>query len=331
MGNPQRRQTPLPDSFATLTAHALTGVPTGGLSQTAGFSLAGRFLGNNNLSSRQAIDLLVAAAEFNRRHPLRSGNKLHLPTSGELIITGDLHNHQRNFSRLKSFANLANFPERHVILQEMIHGGPLGADGEDTSLQMILEACDWALQFPGQIHFLLANHDLAQITGVAIMKDGYDLTERFQRAYGIWYGARGIAVAAAFRDFVVSMPLAAISATGLFLSHSLPSDSDMQGFDPSILQRDLTEPDYQRNGSVYKLLWGRNQTQALLDQLSKIWWADIYICGHQAQDGGHGSIGRNMLIIDSSHNHGVLVPMLLERQYTLPDLIQRLVPLASIE
>lgn len=282
------------------------------------------------MSPRQAIDLLLTAAEYNRTHPLRNGNKLHLPNMGELIVTGDLHNHQRNFDRIKKFANLASFPDRHVILQELIHGGPLGPDGEDTSLQLLMEACLWALDFPGRVHFLLANHELAQITGVAVMKDGYDLTERFNRAYGLWYAGRGPAVAAAFRDFVMSMPLAAISATGLLLSHSLPSDSDMPTFDPSILERQLTGEDFQRNGSVYKLIWGRNQTQAVMDQLSKAWWADLYICGHQAQESGHGIMGRNMFLLDSSHNHGVLLPLLLEKQYTISDLSARVVPLAGI-
>jgi hypothetical protein len=282
------------------------------------------------VSSRQTIDLLLAAADYIRNHPLRNGNKLHLPTNGELIVTGDLHNHQRNFERIKRFASLDRFPDRHVILQELIHGGPLGADGEDTSLQLLADACQWALDYPGQVHFLLANHDLAQIMGVAIMKDGYDLTERFNRAYGLWYGSRGVNVSAAFRDFVVSMPLAAISASGLLLTHSLPSDSDLSTFDPSILERQLTEDDYQRTGSVYKLIWGRNQSQAVLDALAKVWWADLYICGHQAQDSGHGVIGRNMFLLDSSHNHGMLLPIILEKQYTINDLSSRVVPLASI-
>jgi hypothetical protein len=287
-------------------------------------------MGSPVVSSRHAIDLLLAAAEYNRNHPLRSGNKLHLPTSGEMIVTGDLHNHRRNFERIQNFADLGRFPDRHVILQELIHGGPLGADGEDTSLQMLADACQWALEFPGQVHFLLANHDLAQIMGVAIMKDGYDLTERFNRAYGLWYGSRGVNVAAAFRDFVISMPLAAITATGLLLVHSLPSDSDMATFDASILQRELTEEDYQRTGSVYKLIWGRNQSQAVMDKLSKLWWADLYICGHQSQDAGYGVMGRNMFLVDSSHSHGTLLPIILEKQYTIGDLSARVLPLAGI-
>ena len=105
----------------------------------------------------------------------------------------------------------------------------------------------------------------------------------------------------------------------------------MVDFDVSILRRPLDNSDFQRTGSVYKMLWGRSQTAELLASLSKQWWADIYICGHQEQDRGYGVLGKNLLVLDSSHNHGVLLPMVLDRQYTIDDLIQTLIPLASLK
>ena len=76
-----------------------------------------------------------------------------------------------------------------MILQEIVHGGLLGADGGDHSLDMLLEAIAWADQYPGQVHFLMANHDLAQVYGQPIMKDGYDLTDRFTRYFKSRAGA----------------------------------------------------------------------------------------------------------------------------------------------
>ncbi len=163
------------------------------------------------------------------------------------------------------------------------------------------------------------------------MKDGYDLTERFNRGYGVFYGGRAAEVSAAFREFVHSMPLAAITISGIFLSHSLPGDQDMESFDAGIVRRTLTDSDYQRNGSVYKMIWGRFQSEQTLATLSKLWWADTFICGHQMQETGFGRLGKNMLILDSSHNHGVLLPLVLDRQYTMTDLIKVLVPLAGVE
>ena len=282
------------------------------------------------MSARQSIDILMQAAEVNKQNPIRKGNLLHFPADGELIISADLHNHRRNFERIVTFAALEQFPQRHVILQELIHGGALGPDGEDTSIEMILDAADWALQFPGQVHFLLANHDVAQVTSMPILKDGYDLTDRFTRSFNAFYGAQGVNVLAAYKQFVYSMPLAGITASGIFLSHSLPGVRDLDDFDPSIVRRKLTMTDYLRGGSVYKMVWGRFQTSDLLAQLSKLWWSDLFICGHQGQDTGHGTLGKNMLIVDSSHNHGTILPLVLNRQYTMEDLIKALIPLSSL-
>jgi hypothetical protein len=246
-----------------------------------------------------------------------------------LIVVGDLHNHHRNFERVQKLANLDQFPDRHVILQEIVHGGVLTPDGADRSLDMLLDAIAFSEEYPGQVHFLLANHDLAQVQGQPIMKDGYDLTDRFTR-YFKQVSANDPAAVVAFRNFIHSMPLAAITLTGILLSHPLPSPRDMATFDHTILRRQLTEADFTRTGSVYMLIWGRNQTQEQLNTLSRAWWSDLFVCGHQAKDTGSGTIGDRMLVIDSSHNHGTFLHVDLARQYTLQDLENAVRPLASI-
>lgn len=282
------------------------------------------------MTAEKTIDLLRQAAAMNRADPFRNAQMLCFPGTGELVVLGDLHNHQRNFERAIKLANLERFPNRHVILQELIHGGALGAAGEDTSLDIQLQALQWALKHPGQVHFLLANHDMAQVQRLAIMKDGYDLTDRFDRNIGLRFGKNAPNVNAALREFFYSQPLAAITMTGVFLSHSLPAARDLPRFDPAILRRTLTERDYDRNGPIYQLIWGRFQSQEVLTTLSRIWWAELFVCGHQAQDAGFATIGDRMLIIDSSHNHGVFLPIDLGRQYTLADLTAALRPLASV-
>ena len=46
---------------------------------------------------------------------------LQMPNYGQLVMTGDLHGHFRNFDRLKKYANLERTPARHVVLHEMVH------------------------------------------------------------------------------------------------------------------------------------------------------------------------------------------------------------------
>ncbi len=275
-------------------------------------------------------NVLKQGAKLNRVDPLRNGNMLCFPGVGELIVAGDLHNHERNFERIKTVADLGASKDRHVILQELIHGGAIGQDGADRSLEMLLEAIEWADKYPGQVHFLLANHDLAQVQGQAIMKEGYDLTERFNRYFESKAGVFLENAEGAFGDFVYSMPLAGITLTGVLLSHSLPGPRELAGFDSSILRRELADEDYSRTGSVYQLIWGRNQSQEVLNALSKAWWSELFVCGHQAQDQGTGRIGDRMVILDSSHNHGAYLEMDLARQYTMEGLMACADPLASV-
>jgi len=70
------------------------------------------------------IDLLNKGIKANNTDKFRRGNLIHLPADGSLVVTGDLHGHRRNFERITTFADLANNPDRHIALQEIIHGGP---------------------------------------------------------------------------------------------------------------------------------------------------------------------------------------------------------------
>ena len=86
------------------------------------------------------VDLLKKAAEANRVDKYRCGNLICLPADGSLIVSGDLHGHRRNFKRLCAFADLANNPDRHIILQEIIHGGPQDQQGYCLSYKLLFDA-----------------------------------------------------------------------------------------------------------------------------------------------------------------------------------------------
>jgi hypothetical protein len=66
------------------------------------------------------------AAEANRRTPGRQGNLVELSPdlALEVMVTGDLHGHRQNFNLLRRLAALDENPGRHLVLQEVCHGGP---------------------------------------------------------------------------------------------------------------------------------------------------------------------------------------------------------------
>ena len=123
-------------------------------------------------SADQVVETFGAAADENRMEPLRQEQVVFLPGEGELWMTGDLHDHRRNFDKLVRAADLGNNPQRHLILHELIHGDHYDANGAEESWITLFRAAELKCDFPGQVHFLLANHDLAQIHGKGIMKAG---------------------------------------------------------------------------------------------------------------------------------------------------------------
>ena len=88
---------------------------------------------------------LKAGANLNTSDPLRNGNMLCFPGEGDMVVAGDLHNHERNFQRIQKYADLDNNPLRHVILQELIHGGALNKEGADNSIDMLLDVSKYLL------------------------------------------------------------------------------------------------------------------------------------------------------------------------------------------
>ena len=80
--------------------------------------------------SQLIVDLLNSGVQANNTDRFRHGSLISLPSDVRLIATGDVHGHRRNFERIPAFADLANNPNNHVLLQEVIHGGPRDAAGD---------------------------------------------------------------------------------------------------------------------------------------------------------------------------------------------------------
>src|SRR5207248_10435900 len=141
------------------------------------------------------------------------------------------------------------------VLHELIHGDHLHPNGAVKSSNTPTKPAEITYNYPGQVHFLLANPALAQIHGEGIMKNGLSVCEAFtaglKRDFGSVYQRVNVAVT----EFLLSLPLAIRAPNGLFFCHSLPRDDQVDGFDFSIFDRPLTGPDYKRRtGPVYQLI-----------------------------------------------------------------------------
>ena len=90
----------------------------------------------------------------------------------EVMITGDLHGHRRHFNAIRKIAALDANPRRHLVLQEVCHGGPTYPHGGGCMSHAMLEdVAKLKVAFPQQVHFLIGNHELAEITEYPIQKN----------------------------------------------------------------------------------------------------------------------------------------------------------------
>ncbi len=272
-----------------------------------------------------AIDTLRKATELNLEDPLRDGSLLRFANYGQVVMTGDLHGHRRNFEKLVRYCQLESTPVRHILLHEMIHSEPLGLDWVDRSVELLLDAAQWKVFLPEQVHFLQSNHELAQLRNHDITKGGRLVTDEFQRGVAQVLGFEHVdAAMEAIDGFIASFPVAARSDNGIFFAHSLPDAYHLHSFDPNCVYQPPDKLDIEEGGMIYQLVWGRRHTPALLDKLAEAWDVGFFVIGHQPQEMGYAVLHNRLIILASDNDHGVFLPVDCGRRYDLETLTKRI-------
>lgn len=276
-----------------------------------------------------ACRALLEAAELNREDPLRKGSMLHFGSAGQLVMTGDMHGHLGNFEKLQRFCRLENNPGRYVILHELIHNGT-GPDSLDLSIDLLVRAAQWKVAFPDNVFFLQSNHELAQLRGQEITKGGRSVILEFERGVAARYGARAGDVLDGVQQYLESLPLAARTANGVWLSHSLPDITHIDNYELGIFDREPTAHDLAPGGAAYSLVWGRFHRSDDVERFATRLKVDVCIVGHTPQEMGYTVIGR-LIIVASDHQHGVFLPFDLSRKYTAEQLAANVRKFVSVE
>ena len=274
-------------------------------------------------------DLFEQAAHANFSEKTRTGSTVHLPSHHDLIMTGDLHDHGLNFKRICKLAALHTSPTRHVILHEVIHGPHL-VNGCDMSIRTLARVAALKLQYPGQVHLLQSNHELSQLGGGDISKDGVSVVGTFNESVRLMYGQKADDIFNALRTYIASLVLAVRCPNGVICSHSVPSQHMLARFDPSVLDRIPTPEDLLPRGSAYDMVWGRNHTPDLAEKLAERWNVKLFVMGHQPAEMGYKIETPTMLVLASDHSHGMVLPINTSKAYDLDSLIGLLIPLASV-
>lgn len=265
------------------------------------------------------IVLLQQAREVVLRTPGRRGHLVDLQDCDEILVIGDLHGHVPNFQAIWTLADLAKHPRRHLVVQELIHGKFPASNGGEKSHQLVDLFAVALTQFPGRIHYLPGNHEMAQWTGRKILKGESNLNEFFRKGVVSSYGERMMPeVYKGYLELWQACPLGLRTPNRVFLSHTLPPGRQLPLFEVRQLEAESFAPkDLEPNGTVYGMLWGRDTTEETVIEFLRKVECDWLITGHIPADAGYSIPNPRQIALDCSNVPGGYVLFSADRE--IPD------------
>ena len=274
----------------------------------------------------QVIRTYEQAAAANRATPGRQGSLIELTADlgDEVMITADLHGHRPNFNAIRRIADLANHPGRHLVMQEVCHGGPsYPGTGGCMSHMMLEDVARLKAEFPERVHFLMSNHELAELTDYPIVKNSKMLNLMFRFGMQEMYGPALDRVRGAMLEFLRTVPLAIRVAPSTWISHTIPERVDQRKFDVSLFDRELTDEDWAEGSPVFSLVWGRDYRQQNADAFAKLVGAEVMIHGHEPCSEGFFAPNTRQVIIDCHAERACYIILPVGQPLTQHDVVER--------
>ena len=275
------------------------------------------------------IQLCQQAAQASLEHSNRRGNVVVLTPENatDVIVAADLHGNRLNFARLCEVADLEHNPRRHLVMQEVCHGGPAYPDGGCMSHLLLEDVARLSERWPERFHFLLSNHELAELVDYPISKGRKMLNVTFRCGIQEMYGDYADEVREAYQTYIASSPLAVRIDQGLFISHSLPERVAEEGFDASIFERPLTREDRISTGPLFQLVWGRDYRLSNADAFAKLVDARLLIHGHDPCPEGCRTPNNRQVILDCCGQRGAYLHLPVGEKLTQKEVLACVHPL----
>ncbi|MFW6133824.1 MAG: metallophosphoesterase [Planctomycetota bacterium] len=277
-----------------------------------------------------AADTFRAAAAACRDDPRRDGNVVHLAGELSVLVAGDLHGNLRHLGRIVSHADLPARPQRRLVLQEVIHGHVDARTGREDSINALLRAARLKATRPGQVVFVLGNHDVAQVTGNEIVKFGGRLCEAFEAGVRHAFGDETGDVLAAVGAFLRSLPLAVRCDNGVWVTHSLPRVRPGERIDTEVLRRPYRPADFARGGAVYEWTWGRGQPPESIDALASELGAELFVLGHLHVEPGAEALCDRAVTLTSEHARGRVLEFSTAQPLDTATAVAATIPVAAL-
>ncbi len=271
-----------------------------------------------------------AATQANLETPAREGNLVHLTSESaeEVMVTGDLHGHRRNFNSIRRIADLENHPRRHLVMQEVCHGGPTyPSNGGCMSHTLLEDVAKLKATYPDRLHFIMSNHEMAELTDYPIVKQRKMLNLLFRLGLQEAYGPATEKVREAYLPFLRSCPLGVRVADDILVCHSAPANFNPHAFDVTIFDRPLEAVDFREHGQLFNMLWGRDFSQENAAKYAKVTHSKVLIHGHEPCSSGFEAPNDIQIILDCCGEKASYVVLPTDRALSHQEIVERVEPL----
>lgn len=255
---------------------------------------------------KRILALVRKATFLSRATPGRSGSLIQLGEEAEeVMVVGDLHGNLAGFRAVLKLAALDKNPRRHLVLQELVHGPEESGypnDGGDRSHQLVDVVATLKCQYPDRVHVILGNHELSEITGRVIGKNGRVLNRDFRKGIETCYGAESEEIYRAYQEFFRAMPLAIRTRNRILICHTIPEGNDLDNLDLEPLRTGVwSDVAMARRGTVYNLTWGRDNDPGTADRFAAMMDVDLFLNGHQpCPESGFMQPNHRQVIVDGT-------------------------------
>jgi hypothetical protein len=252
---------------------------------------------------QRILSTVRKAAELMRTTPGRTGSLITLDQAEDVMVVGDLHGNLAAFRRALALSALDQHARRHLVLQELVHEINKGDDERiDRSHRLVDLVSALKCQYPERVHLILGNHELSELTGRIIGKDGQALNLRFRQGMELAYGSKTNEIYQSYLDLFAALPLAVRTPNRVFVCHTIPDGTHLDSLDLGLLQGSVWPPEaMKRGGTIYALTWGRDTTEETINRFATMVDADWFITGHQPCDEGFRQANHRQIIIDGTN------------------------------
>lgn len=238
---------------------------------------------------------------------------VHLPDRGKLFVATDFQGNVADFDRMAAIFEEAHAKEPEgavlVITGDLVHGPELlesewpdylGSYYRGDSKTLLSHAYDLAERYPGQVHYLLGNHEHAHVGGPVVSKFFPDEASRLEELLGE-EGTQSVRAWIRTWPFVAVAPLA-----GLCMLHAAPHTKIESAEDLERLKLDGS-PDFSFEDIVSRstlgaLLWARTTSteRARAFLLAVHPNARVAIYGHDVARSGYAIQREPLLCVSTS-------------------------------